>query len=221
MLDFVCQAQEKGIVPVDDQLLEQLNNDENVAKCYFLKLRWPNYQRTCPRCGSREFSWRRSGTKRACGRCRFEYGEFTGTWLGGSKLEFTYWTKIIDGFVRGLTPQGMHIKYGIRQPTAWSCMRTIRLAIEADALRPVTLDEIKLLEAGDAAKRSTYDEFQKSLAKHHGVKEAAWPLYYHEFEFRKKTGDADMFEEVVKLLVRLKVSMPNPGSGKAKKTKRL
>jgi|GEM_PF-3348637 len=30
-----------------------------------------------------------------------------------------------------------------------------------------------------------------------------------------------MFEEVVRLLVRLKVSMHNPGSGKAKKTKRL
>jgi len=185
-------------------VLAQLRDNENAARRYFLKLRWPNYQRACPRCGSREFSWVRAHTRRACTRCRFEYGEFTWTWIGASRLPFACWVKVVDGFVRGLTTSGIHIKDGLRQPTVWNCMRTIRLAIEAGARRPITLDEIKSLEAGDQAERSKYAEFRGSLTRHHGVKEAEWPHYYHEFEFKKRTGKADMFEEVVKLLVRPK-----------------
>lgn len=204
---------ERDSGPVEDQLLAQLKKDENTAKQYFLRMRWPNYQRACPLCGSRKFRWVRSGTRRVCGRCRFEYGEFTGTWLGGSKIGFTYWVKVIDGFVRGLTASGIHIRDGIRQATAWTRLRTIRLAIEANALHPITLDEIRSLQVGDAVARSTYEEFQRSLIKHHGVREEDWPLYYHELEFRKRTEDADMFEEVVKLLVRPKLGVPNAGTG--------
>lgn len=204
---------------MDDQLLARLREDEKAAKRYFLKMRWPNYQRACPRCRSREFSYVRSGTRRVCGRCRFEYGEFTGTWIGGSKLAFACWVKVIDGFARGLTTPGIHIKDGIRQATAWTRLRTIRLAIEADAPHTITLDEIKSLRVGDATAKSTYEEFQRSLTKHHGVREAEWSLYYHEFEFRKRTGNADMFEEVTRLLVR-PVIVHNPGAGKAKETRR-
>lgn len=125
----------------------------------------------------------------------------------------TGWVKVIDGFVKGLTASGIHIKDGIRQATAWTRLQTIRLAIEANAPRPITLDEIKSLQVGDAAAKSTYEEFQRSLTKHHGVREADWPPYFHMFEFREKTKDADMFEEVVKLLVRPKLGVPNAGTG--------
>ena len=113
--------------------------DEKAARRWFEALRWPDGERTCPRCGSADTHECAHATMPyRCRSCRKYFSVRTGMVMAGSPLTLLKWACAIHLDVwspNGVSSMTLHRKLGITQKSAWHMQRRIRDGFEVDAGR--------------------------------------------------------------------------------------
>ncbi len=84
----------------------------------------------CYGCGSGRIYRLTSGRYR-CGRCRYTFGLFTGTWLGQARVSLTTWLWLLKLFELEVTARQTAIQTGVSYPTALGIFTIIRRALLA------------------------------------------------------------------------------------------
>jgi len=84
----------------------------------------------CYGCDSRRIYRLASGRYR-CGRCRYTFGLFTGTWLGQARVPLPTWVWLIKLFELEVTARQAAIQTGVSYPTALGIFTIIRRALLA------------------------------------------------------------------------------------------
>jgi transposase len=108
-------------------ILKQLT-DEKYARKYFLKKRWKKYLKFCQRCGGRKL-YRLSNKKYRCSRCKFEFTDFTNTFLGQLRISLTDWLLLIKLFDLEVSARRAVKEVGLSYPTVYKAYVLIRIAI--------------------------------------------------------------------------------------------
>jgi transposase len=110
--------------------IQQFIITEEKSRRFFLKFRWKNYRKICPRCHGRNVvNVRRK--RLLCLGCRYEFGHFTGTYLGSLRIGFRKWLLLIKVFELEASARRAAREVGISYPTALKGFHTIRRAILA------------------------------------------------------------------------------------------
>jgi transposase len=110
--------------------IQELVITEEKARRFFLKFRWKNYRKICPRCHGRNVvNVRRK--RLLCLGCRYEFGHFTGTYLGSLRIGFRKWLLLIKVFELEASARRAAREVWISYPTALKGFHTIRTAILA------------------------------------------------------------------------------------------
>lgn len=78
----------------------ELASSLSKSEAYFRHLRWGG-RRTCPRCHERRLYRLQDGRYR-CARCRYSFGDFTGTYLGQSRIRRDVLAHLLYLFVLGV-----------------------------------------------------------------------------------------------------------------------
>lgn len=112
------------------QRFEQLLRHERTAFAHLRWRRWGSRARWCPACGQRPVYRLREGRYR-CGRCRYTFGDFTGTWFGQSRVAWKTWLWLLKLFELEVTASQAAQQAGVSYPTALRVYTTIRRAILA------------------------------------------------------------------------------------------
>ncbi|MDD9994143.1 MAG: IS1595 family transposase [Dehalococcoidia bacterium] len=112
------------------ELFELFPNEQSAHR-WFENLRWPDGQRTCPRCTS-------GRTKRVKGRkpmpfwcsdCRSYFSVKVGTIMESSKLPLRKWVValyLMNTNLKGVSSMKLHRDLGVTQKTAWMMAQKIR-----------------------------------------------------------------------------------------------
>jgi len=74
-----------------------------------------------------------------CGRCKYTYGAFTGTWLGLARISLTAWLSLLRAFTDNLTARQAVQLSGVSFPTVLRVFHIIRQAI-AITEEPLLMD---------------------------------------------------------------------------------
>ncbi len=106
----------------------RLIKTERTAYRYLAKWCWKNYRRFCLGCGRRKVYWR-PGHRYHCTRCHYTFGEFTGRWLGRSRLSTVKWLWVIKLFELECSARRIAREVGMSYPTALRAVHTIRRSI--------------------------------------------------------------------------------------------
>ncbi len=140
------KSHRKGITLLE---LSQRFPNEEAAKDWFEKIRWPNGIRYCPHCGSdntHECAHKKMPYR--CRECRKYFSVKTGTVMSGSPIPLLKWVDAIylDGTsLKGVSSMKLHRDLGITQKTAWYMQQRIREAFVNEGLNsvggPVEVDE--------------------------------------------------------------------------------
>ena len=110
--------------------IQKLVITEEKARRFFLKFRWKNYRKICPRCHGRNVvNVRRK--RLLCLGCRYEFGHFTGTYLGSLRIGFRKWLLLIKVFELEASARRGAREVGISYPAALKGFHTILTAILA------------------------------------------------------------------------------------------
>jgi transposase len=112
---------------------ETLVKTERFAKRYFKKLCRKNGHIFCTRCGSRKVSKIRRG-RYLCRGCRYEFGDFTGRWIGELNISCRDWLWIIKFFELEVSARKASIQMGLSYPTGLKAFQTMRKAIAAHSV---------------------------------------------------------------------------------------
>ncbi len=80
--------------------LVSMINSVTKSRAYFRHARWRG-RRCCPWCKNRRI-YRLSGGKFKCARCRRLFGEFSGTYLAGTKIPLNQVAYLLHMFVLGV-----------------------------------------------------------------------------------------------------------------------
>jgi len=112
------------------QAFETLIRSESAALRVLRRKRYKNGRLFCHTCGSQKLYRLGSGRYR-CGRCRYTFGLFTGTWVGQARIALTTWLWLVKLFELEVTARQAAIQTGVSYPTALSVFTTIRRALVA------------------------------------------------------------------------------------------
>ena len=112
------------------QAFETLIRSESAALRVLRRKRYKNGRLFCHACGSQKLYRLGSGRYR-CGRCRYTFGLFTGTWVGQARIALTTWLWLVKLFELEVTARQAAIQTGVSYPTALSVFTTIRRALVA------------------------------------------------------------------------------------------
>ena len=113
--------------------------DEDAAKAWFENLRWPDGQRTCPRCDSDKTRETKTGKPMPywCCACRSYFSVKVGTIMQSSKLPLRTWVMalfLMSTNLKGVSSMKLHRDLGITQKTAWMMAQKIRECWATDGL---------------------------------------------------------------------------------------
>jgi transposase len=112
------------------QAFETLIRSGSAALRVLRQKRSKNGRLFCHACGSRKLYRLGSGRFR-CGRCRYTFGLFTGTWVGQARIALTTWLWLVKLFELEVTARQAAIQTGVSYPTALGVFTTIRRALVA------------------------------------------------------------------------------------------
>jgi len=112
------------------QSFERLLRSESVAYAHLRWRRWRSRARRCPACGERR-PYRLEEGRYRCRRCRYTFGDFTGTWLGQSKVRLARWLWLLKLFELEVTAHHAAEQTGVSYPTALRAYTVLRRAILA------------------------------------------------------------------------------------------
>lgn len=112
---------------------EALVKTEKSAKRYFTKLCRKNGRIFCTHCGSKKVYRIRRGRYR-CSRCRYEFGDFTGRWIGELTISCKNWLWLIKLFELEVSARKASIQIGLSYPTVLKAFQIIRKAITANSI---------------------------------------------------------------------------------------
>ena len=106
--------------------------DEESARRWFEKIRWPNGEVHCPKCLSHEINhvYSEKPMPYRCSNCRVYFNVKFGTPLNFSRLPLRKWAMTIYVMahdINGTRSVHLHRDLDIRQGTAWNIARKIRL----------------------------------------------------------------------------------------------
>lgn len=129
--------------------LERMFPDENTARKWFEKQRWPDGSCACPRCGSDEVSIIENGKPMPfrCRKCRKHFSVKTGTIMERSKVSLQKWVfsvYLCATSLNGISSMKLHRDLGVTQKTAWLMAHRLREALAEQELLfsgPVEVDE--------------------------------------------------------------------------------
>jgi len=82
------------------------------------------------RAGARPYRLREGRYR--CRACRYTFGDFTGTWLGQSRVRFVTWLWLLKLFELEVTAHQAAIQTGVSYPTALRVYTTLRRAVLAE-----------------------------------------------------------------------------------------
>lgn len=163
-------------------LTDPIFTDEDKARAYFEKIRWPNGI-TCPHCGNahsaRIYLITANAAKkiraglRECQDCHGQFTVRTGGVMESSHVPLTKWAlayRLMASSKKGMSAHQLHRMLGVTYKTAWFMAHRIR-----EAMRPTDDGQLggegKTVEAdetyvGGKAKNRAY---AKTLPKHEAV----------------------------------------------------
>ena len=118
---------------MDIESFELLIKAEKYAKRYFRRLCQKNNRIFCTRCRSRKVYRIRRGRYR-CGQCRYEFGDFTGRWIGALNISCRNWLWFIKLFELEVSARKASLQMGISYPTVLKAFQLIRIAITANSM---------------------------------------------------------------------------------------
>ena len=112
--------------------LAEMFPDEEAARAWFEGLIWPNGNRYCPRCGSRDtYECSHAKMPYRCRDCGKYFSVKTGTLMAGSPLPLLKWVYAIYldlTSLKGVSSMKLHRDLGIGQKAAWYMQQRIREA---------------------------------------------------------------------------------------------
>jgi transposase len=103
---------------------------EAEARAFFLKCRWRGRGESCPRCGAKEVE-RVRRNRLLCHHCRYEFGDFTGTYLGLLHVCCRDWYVLVWLFDLEFPARQAAAVMGLSYPTVLKGFHIIRQAIAA------------------------------------------------------------------------------------------
>ena len=118
------------MVAMNIKSFESVVKTEKSAHRYLTRWCWKNYLRFCTRCRSRKV-YRIRRRRYRCRRCGYEFGEFTGRWLGRLRLSCREWLWVIKFFELEVSALKASQQTGISYPTTLKAFNLIRKAITA------------------------------------------------------------------------------------------
>ena len=110
---------------------ELLVMTEKSAKRFFRRLCRKNNHIFCTRCGNTKAYRIRRGRYR-CSQCRYEFGDFTGRWIGELNISCKSWLWIITLFELEVSARKASLQMRISYPTVLKAFQIIRMAITAN-----------------------------------------------------------------------------------------
>ena len=124
--------------------------DEASARTWFERVRWPDGNRPCPRCGHAETQVVKSGKPMPfrCPQCRQYFSVKVGTVMESSKLPLRKWVialYLLSTSLKGVSSMKLHRELKITQRTAWHLTQRIRegwqIGTDPAYAGPVEVDE--------------------------------------------------------------------------------
>lgn len=112
------------------QAFETLIRSGSSALRVLRRKRYKTGRLICHACASRKV-YRLSSGRYRCGRCRYTFGVFTGTWVGQARIPLTTWLWLVKLFELEVTARQAAIQTGVSYPTALNVFTTIRRALLA------------------------------------------------------------------------------------------
>jgi transposase len=103
---------------------------EEEARAFFRQYRWKDGRQSCPRCGGQRVEKVRRN-RLLCPRCRYEFGDFTGTYLGLLHVGCMKWYGLIRLFDLEFSARRAAAVLGLSYPTVLKGFQIIRQAIAA------------------------------------------------------------------------------------------
>ena len=122
--------------------------DEKRARKFFTKKCLKNGRRFCPRCHGTKL-YKLSDNRRRCAKCKYSFNDFTGRWIGFSRLTCTNWLSVIKLFELEVSVRKMTSQLNINYKTVYNAVHLIRMAILSHAVDAEALlsGEIELDES--------------------------------------------------------------------------
>lgn len=105
-----------------------LVRSEKTAFRFLKKLLWKNYVKFCIRCRSYRVYSLESGKYR-CGRCGYDFRDFTGRWLSLARLSAKQWLWLVKLFSLEISTRKIARELGISYPSALRAVDAIRMSI--------------------------------------------------------------------------------------------
>ena len=124
--------------------------DEESARTWFERIRWPDGNRPCPRCGHADTQVVKSGKPMPyrCPNCRKYFSVKVGTVMESSKLPLRKWVialYLLSTSLKGVSSMKLHRELKITQRTAWHLTQRIRegwqIGMDPAYAGPVEIDE--------------------------------------------------------------------------------
>ena len=107
--------------------------DERAAERWFARMRWPDGERACPKCGGFDTYRTKSGQPQPfrCRDCKSYFSLRTGTVMAHSNLPLRTWAigiYLMSTSLKGVSSMKLHRDLGITQKTAWFMAHRLREA---------------------------------------------------------------------------------------------
>ena len=104
----------------------KLANSVTKSKAFFVKKRWGG-RRVCPKCGHRNLNC--IGNQHACRRCKYKFGDFTGTPLAKIRLSLNVIAHLLYEFSLGVPAYRMRFYVDVNLDTVERTFKVFREAI--------------------------------------------------------------------------------------------
>ncbi len=122
------RAERKGLSIFE---LTEMFPDEDSARKWFEDIRWPEGERNCPRCNSKNTRATKSGKPMPywCSDCRSYFSVKVGTTMESSNLPLRKWVMalyLLSVNLKGVSSMKLHRDLDVTQKTAWMMAQKIR-----------------------------------------------------------------------------------------------
>jgi transposase-like protein len=111
----------------------QYFSDEELCIQFIAKLRWPNGDAQCPKCGAQDASYMAARRVWLCLECKKQFSVKQGTIFEDSPIPLHKWLAgfwLIANAKNGISSYEIHRALGITQKSAWHMLHRIRLAMQ-------------------------------------------------------------------------------------------